>query len=467
MSRGLGYLTGLNTDEIARMKNLMVTWEDETGLPFFNMDKINETLTSLVAEGYRGVHELYGRVNIREHLSVDPKPGREAFTCLLMDGHVGWFYTHKNTSRYYSKVHNSDDSVVYTFDLTDLLMVYWRENSKADVYARLQEQFPYAESEVQDFENYRYNLNRTFLMNYMQMEQDLLSDEDVSILFALMAIGEDNLFDTMNLIENKSYFFASLTFINNYLTERGVALSKTALSNRINRLATLGFITKIGKRKENERQYDASVKRLLGSKGTDTSQYNVVTYYQIETFALRLRTAEKNDKKLKKKGIRLDQITEAEIKHCFGSMWAKRVFPVKTKKKPHKYAEEKKAYTETFYLLLKKQGYVTKTQLSGLAHKKLADRMWTYLVNRAIGMKKRISKQLNEFLNIEDAGAIIISYSLFHSLFTVIEQTFRKGELDEKAKDKAEKARIIACIDQPIIRWLRKGREPDRQDAIL
>lgn len=467
MSRGLGYLTGLNTDEIARMKNLMTTWEDETGLPFFNMEKISETLTSLVDEGYRGVHELYGRVDIRKHLSIDPKPGREAFTCLLMDGHVGWFHTHENTSRYYSKVHNSEDAVVYTFDLTDLLMVYWRENSKAAVYARLQDEFAYAESEIQDLERYRYNLNRTFLMNYAQMEQDLLSDEDVSILFALMDIGEDNLFDTMNLIENKSYFFASLKFISNYLDERGVKMSRTMLSNRINRLATLGFITKVGKRKENEKQYNESIKKLMDNSKAAIPQYNVITYFQIETFSVRLRIAEKNDKKLKKKGIRLDQITEAEVTYCFGSTWAKRVFPVKTKKKPHKYATEKKAYTEAFFVLLKQQGYVTKAQLSGLAHKKLADRMWTYLVNRASGMKKRISKQLNEFLNMDDTGAIIMSYSLFHSLFTVIEKTFRKGELDEKAHNKAEETRILAYISQPVIRWLRKEREPDRQDAVL
>lgn len=466
MSRGLGYLTGLNNKEIARMRNLMRSWEADTGLPFFNMEKIRESLTSLVDEGYRGAQELYGRIDLRTHLSVDPRPGRETFTCLLLNGHVGWFHTHDNISRYYSKVHNATDSVVFTFDLTDLLMVYWGMSEKSRVYERMQEEFPYAESQVQDVERYRYNRNRTFLMNYSQIEQDLLSDDDMAILFALMDISEDNFYDTMNLIESKSYFFASLKFINKHLADRGMKMSQTMLSNRINRLATLGFITKIGQRKGNEKHYKESLKRLKSDKEVKIPKFNVISYFQIETFTARLRTAEKHDKKLKKKGIRLDQITEAEVMYCFGSTWAKRVFPVKTKKKPHKYAKEKKAYIETFFVLLKKQGYVTKEQLSGLAHKKLADRMWTMLVNRASGMKKRISKQLSEFLDIEDTGAIMLSYSLFHSLFTVIEKACKKGELYEAINNEEEKTRIIAYINQPIIRWLWRGREPDRQDAV-
>ena len=455
MSRGLIFLADADPEIVRKAKGTLSVYEKKNNVSPFNLPKIKETLTRLIAEGYGGAYDLYGRVNIREHMNIDPKPGSEVFDCFLIKGHVGWFYEKKNVYRYYTKFANSDDTLTYTFDLADLFMLLWRTETKAEVYARLATEFPYVESPMITTERCRYEKNRTFLTKYMNGEPTILDDVDTSILRTLMTISEDNFFDTMNLIEGKTYFFASLKFIHKQLTqEYEVTLSQTNLSNRINRLATLGFIQKVGERKENRAHYQESMKIFESEQKNKSGKFNPITYYVIETFERNLRTAEKHNRKLERKKIRLDQITESEVEHCFGTTWVKRVFPVKTQKKAHKYASEKKAYTEAFFVALKKQGYVTKAQLNHLAHKKLADRLWTFLVKRATGIAKRLSKKLNNFLGTDDTGAVMLSYRLFHSLTGVIEKACKKGEKEDVTENKEEKARILAYLNEPVFKWV-------------
>lgn len=468
MSGGLIYITGYEPSERDTMYLNIRDWELTNNESFFNEEKIKDTLNTLIADGYTGIDELYDLVDLPSHLSDLITNESLKKQCLLIRENTAWFYTTNGKTRYYSKRKNgTDNDTIMTCDLTDLFMVYWKLATKRATFERLASRFPYAESEFAATERARYSRNYAFLDSYEVTEDSVLDEADITILTALSNIAMDKLSDISMPIEGKAYFFASLVYVNrSVMLVDDSLLSRTMLANRINRLATLGFIRKIGENRINEKQFKKSKEITTLRKSKHGQNYNNITYYQIENFETCIRTAIKHDLKLKKKKVRLDQITEEEVIFHFGSTWAKRVFPMKTRKKPQRYTKETKDYTKAFYTLLKKQGYITKQQLSHLAHKKLADRLWTKLVNRTTGIAKRLSKQLNEFLNIEQTGAVLMSYQLFHTLYTFVLELAKKGEEVNDLIIEQEMARLDAYIREPIYKRLWHYRVEDRGDAV-
>lgn len=466
---GLIFIEGLKLGETDDIRNHMLAWETETGLPFFDFDKLSDTLGELIANGHTGFDDLYGNVDIRAHLSVDRYPGQAVSTCLLRRYAYGWFHMENGSSRYYSRMVAQDmpeNPTTLAFDLVDLLKIYWNVLTKEALYDRLKTAFPYVESSIVSSERSRYEENRDFLSEYIQSDQRLLSEADVHILNALIDAGDDSLMDRMPVVEGKACFFSSRKYLLKQLKEHGVTLSQTKLSYHLTRLAAIGLIRKVGYREETATQYKKSMDIYQQKSHNKESFYNVITYFQVETFSRVIRHAEKRGRYIERKNVRLDQINETEVIRLFGSTWAKRVYPETTNKRETRYAEEIKAYKQAFYWLLNKQGYVTKEQLSSLANKKLADRLWTRYVNRTLGMSKRFSQYLKDFLNLEGTGAVFLSHALLHDYHTMLQDITDKGVERYVQIIQKELVRLSAFWRDSVVRRVHIHRLDDGTVAI-
>lgn len=466
---GLIFVDGLKFGERDDMRKHMLAWEKETGQSFFNFDKLTNTLNGLIAQGIRGVDDLYSQIDIREHITVDKYPGQATFGCLLRRYAYGWFHKGNGSSRYYSRLIAQDmpeNPTTWAFDLVDLLRIYWNISSKDAVYDQLKETLPYVESKIVASERKRYEANRLFLTNYLTEEQTMLSAEDGAILQVVIDTGLNSLMDRMPVIEGQACFFASRQHLLKQLKTKGVELTQTKLSYRLSRLATLGLIRKVGYTDETAPQYKKSRDILKQKSKNKESFYNVISYFQIETFSRVIRHAEKRARYLELKHVRLDQINENEVVRLFGSSWAKRVYPEKTKKRVTKYRSEIIAYKRAFYWFLNKQGYVTKEQLADYANQSLANRLWTRLINRTLGVAKRFSQYLKTFLKTEGAGSVFLSYSLLHDFHDMIHSITEKGALHYAEQIKKDIVHLAAFWRKSLVKRMHIHRLDDGSVAL-
>jgi len=445
--------------ERANMRWKMLDWEEETGKNFIDFEKLRADVEDRIANGHAGMTELYRLLDVRDYIGNFPQnfelnsPG---LSYLAGKSVIAWFHKSEKDGGV-RLFHKSDILPIVRLDILDIIMIYKGFKNNGEVYDFVRKTLPFTYSHFYLNEKERLNQNRYFLEDEVVNPQSPLDLHDITLLSIMTDIAEENLKDTMTPIEGKAFFFASVNYIQKQMNEKNMPLSRTVISNRINRLAAIGFLKKVGFREEVREYYEKSLERLKWAKKNRLPVKNVITYFQVETFRYVARSAKKRSDKLESKKIRLDLISESSVKYVFGQTWSKKVFPVQTEKRVSKYEKEKRAYRQAFYMELKRHGYVAKADLKGILPDKIADNLWTILSSRSAGIAKRMTIQLRDFLNINKSGAVFMTHAIFHAITEAFGLVMNKEGIKDEENIKEIITRVFNTGFNYVTKWLRKN----------
>lgn len=466
-------LQDLPTPDRNKLKVTMYKFEKDNGVPFLDKGLIIRILQKNIDEGKTGLAAIYGHVNLPLLFNMPGTPLETSFPCLFFPGSTGWFWKNEQgLTHYYSKspiiTMTGGKKRVIKIDLVDIMGLDGGESHRKGASEYLKGAYPFKEATYIVDEKERLDQNLVQMSEYALLyNENLFSYQDIKLFEIVVSIAKEHTYKRNRKKGQHPYFFTSITRIRELYVSQFGEIKRSEVARKMNWFATLGLVNKLGRRDISKKDYETAFMNALG--GPDRGKRNMISFYQINTFSSIVKTAERRACRLERKGITVSEITRDNVLYVFGSTLANRVFPVETIKKQVRYADERREYTKQFFMTLKKQGYVTKTQLEGIAPKSVADRLWTKFVKRSLGVASRLNKTTNELLNTEGIGAVFISYGFLHTFkdffYEAMQITERMVVLNEQETlFKKIRSILTNTIDRRLVRlfaercWHTDGR---------